>query len=137
LFKVEGNDIVKKKAPASQHDGGVEMDLTSISKAKQLSNGTDSSHKAETIPIRTSSLKSYSSAWENNTKNKETGECYVNFGYDTTGNEQYTTVDSPGVQKHEKDSKDSNNEKQRGETQSKKHTKASDRDGKVNGDNST
>lgn len=135
--QVEGNDIVKKKVASSEPGGMVEMGFAGFSKKKELNNEKNSNGRAETIPIKTSALKSYSSADESNMNNKEHRESNVNFGYDAAGDEQCLTVLGAEGQKHEKDSNVSNSETQNGEKESKKHTKECERGGGVKEDNST
>jgi hypothetical protein len=112
--------------PASELGGVVEMDLSNNPKAKELSNRTNNNSKAETIPIKISELKSYSSAEDNNVTKKEAKECNVNVGYDATSDEPYVTDGSTAVQKCEKDTSDSKNEKQSGEKEREKYTKDSE-----------
>jgi hypothetical protein len=122
----------------SEPSGLVQVDLSSISKAKELSNGSNNSSKTEMIPIKISALKSYSSAEDSNEKKKEANECNANFGYDAAGDEKYGTVSGAAEQKGEKDTNDSKNDKRNGEKIQEKHTKDSQSDGTVkNGDNST
>jgi hypothetical protein len=115
----------------------VEIGLGGFPKKKELNNGMNSDGRAETIPIKTSALKSYSSADESNVKNKEHRECNVNFGYDAAGDEQCVTVGDAGRRRYEKDTNVSNSETQNGGKESEKHTKECQRDGRVKEDNST
>lgn len=137
ILQVEGNDIVKKKTPVSEPGGLEETDLTSMSKMKEINNEKDINSKDETIPIKTSALKYYSSAEENNAKNKETGEHNVNFGYDATGDETCVTVGSVEVQTCENATNDSNSDNQDVRMESEKNTKYFERDGNVKAGNST
>lgn len=77
--------------------------------------------KTETIPIKALGLKSYSSAEDNYSKNKASVECNVNFGYDATGEEQNVTMGGSAIQKCEKVTDDSRNDKQNGEEEHDKH----------------
>lgn len=135
ILQVEGNDIVKKKVPSSDPVGVVEIGLAGFSKKKEFSNGKNSNGRAETLPIKPSALKSYSSADESDVKNQEGRECNVNFGYDAAGDEQRVTVLGAEGQKHENDITVSNLETQRGG--SEKHTKEYERGGGVREDKST
>jgi hypothetical protein len=115
----------------------VEIDLDGFSKKKEFYNGKSSNGRGETVPIKTSALKSYSSADESNVKNEEYRECNVNFGYDAAGDEQCVTVLGAEGQKHEKDTNVSNLETQNGGDDSEKHTKEYERGGGVKEDKST
>jgi hypothetical protein len=90
-LQVQGNDTVKKQIPASELGGLEETDFASISKTKEVNDEKNINNKDETIPIKTSALKCYSSAEDNNVKNEETGEYNVNIGYDATGDESCGT----------------------------------------------
>lgn len=136
-MQVEGNDIVKKKTPASEPGDLEETDFASISKMKELNNETNVNSRDEKIPIKTSALKYYSSAEENKAKNKDSGECNVNFGYDATGDETCVTVRNALVQKCENDTNDSNNEKHDGRKESDNNTKYCEKAEKIKVDNST
>jgi hypothetical protein len=136
-LQVEGNDVVKKKIPVPDPGSLEERDFTNISKMKEINNENNINSRDETIPIKTSALKYYSSAEDNNANNKEPGEYNVNFGYDTTDDETCVTVGSAGVQKCENAANDSNNAKQDGRKESEKSTKYFERDGNVKADNST
>jgi hypothetical protein len=137
FFQVEGNDIVKKKIPKQDPGPMVELGLDGFSKKKKLNNGKNINGRAETIPIKISALKSYSSADESNVKNKDLRECNVNFGYDAADDEQCVTVLGAEGQKHEKDANVSNLETQNGGNESEKHTKEYERGVGVKEDNST
>lgn len=128
---------MKKKVPSSDPVGMVEIGLAGFSKKKEFNSGMNSNGKAETIPIKTSALKSYSAADESNVKNKECRECNVNFGYDAAGDEQCMTVLGAEGQKHENDTNVSNLETQNGGNESEKHTKENEKGGGVKEDNST
>jgi hypothetical protein len=128
---------VKKKVPSSDPVGMVEIGLAGFSEKKQCSNGKNSNGRAETLPIKPSALKSYSSADDSNVKTKEGRECNVNLGYDATGDEQRVTVLGAEGQKHENDTNVSNPETRSGGNKSEKHTKEHERGGGVKEDNST
>lgn len=85
--QVEINGVVKKQIPASELGGLEEANFASISKMKEINDEKNINTKDETIPIKASVLKYYSSAEDNNAKNEETEECKVNYGYDATGDE--------------------------------------------------
>lgn len=87
FFQVEINGVVKKQIPASELGGLEEANFASISKMKEINDEKNINTKDETIPIKASVLKYYSSAEDNNAKNEETEECKVNYGYDATGDE--------------------------------------------------
>ena len=91
FFQVESNDVVKKQIPASEPGGLEEADFASISKTKEINDEKNINTKDETIPIKVSTLKCYSSADDNNAKNEETEECKVNYGYDASGDESCGT----------------------------------------------
>lgn len=122
---------MKKKAPASDPDGTVEIGLSGLSKKKEANNRRKSNGKAETIPIKPSALKSYAAAEENNMKNKESQQCNVNLGYDASGDTD--GVAAPGVDgqncgKHENVPC---SETQNGGKGSEKHTKECEERGGV------
>jgi hypothetical protein len=131
LFQVEGNDIVKKKVPASEPGGVVEMGLSGFSKKKELDNERKSNGRAETIPIKPSALKCYSAAEESNMTNREPRECNVNLGYDATGDEQCGTVTGAEGQTRETDADVSDSETHKRGKGSEKHTKECERGGGV------
>jgi hypothetical protein len=122
LFQVEGNDIVKKKVPATESGGVVEMGLSGFSKKKELTNERKSNGRAETIPIKPSALKCYSAAEESN-MNGEPLQCNVNLGYDATGDEECMTVTGTEGQTREKDANISDSETHKRGKGSEKHTK--------------
>jgi hypothetical protein len=122
----------------SEPGGLVEIDLSSISKEKELNKEMNNYGKTETNPIKTSPLETYLSAEGNNVKNKGAGECNINFGYDAAGDEQNVTMGGAAVRKCEKGTNDSINEKQNGEKGHEKHAKDSEIDGNaIKEDNST
>jgi hypothetical protein len=127
-LQVEGNDIVKKKVPASEPGGVLEMGLSGFSKKKELDNGRKSNGKAETIPIKPSALKCYSAAEESNMTNREPRQCNVNLGYDATGDEQHVAVTGAEGQTREKDADVSDSETHKGKG-SEKNTKERERGG--------
>jgi len=92
FFQVEDNDVVKKQIPASEPGGLEEADFASISKMKELNDEKNINSKDETIPIKASALKCYSSAEDDNAKNEETEKYKVNYGYDATGDESCGTI---------------------------------------------
>ena len=93
MLQVEVNDVVKKQFPLSEPGGLEETDFAGISKNKEINDEKNINNRDETIPIKASALKYYSSADDNNTKNKETGKYNVNFGYDAAGDETCVTSD--------------------------------------------
>jgi hypothetical protein len=92
FFQVESNDVEKRQAPAPEPGGPEEADFASISKMKEINDEKNINTMDETIPIKASALKYYSSAEDNNAKNEETEECKVNYGYDASGDKSCGTV---------------------------------------------
>lgn len=91
FFQAESNDV-KKQTPASEPSGLEEADFASISKMKEINDEKNINTKDETIPIKASALKYYSSAEGNNAKKEETEESKVNYGYDASGDKSCGTI---------------------------------------------
>jgi hypothetical protein len=90
-LQVEDSDTVKKQIPASELGGLEQTDFASISKTKEITDEKHINKSDEIIPIKTSAIKCYSSAEDNNVKNDETEEYKVNVGYDASGDESCGT----------------------------------------------